>query len=641
MRIFKNRRTMLLLLIDIILFSLVYGCTVVLNVISPGRNVQLYTCIIDYFLALAFCICARVAVGLYSNVWRYANVEAYLKNVLTDAASGIVTLLVTTFIPGIQYGFWEIVSLFSMTCIITLASRFVYQIIYRHREAMAQTNEKEHSQERKKIGVAIVGAGQTGAMLAEELMCSSHSHYRPVCFFDSDSSKIGGTVSGIKVYAEDEALSLLDKLPIDEIIIALPGLNGAAQKAIIDLYGKSGNKVKIYDFPFENSANQYAESKRVIRDISIEDLLFRKKINVVDTSAADFYRGKTVLVTGGGGSIGSELCRQIAKCKPKKLVILDIYENNAYDIQQELCRQYGETLDLAVEIASVRDRVRLDAIFAYYRPQVVFHAAAHKHVPLMEHSNAEAIKNNVLGTKNTADAAEKYGVEKFVLISTDKAVNPTNVMGASKRMCEMVISCRRDSATSFCAVRFGNVLGSNGSVVPLFKHQIEEGGPLTITDKRVVRYFMTIPEAAGLVVQAGAMAKRGTLFVLDMGDPVKIIGLAETMIKLSGFKPYKDIDIVEVGLRPGEKLYEELLVKRDELTKTDNDLIFIEEEVPPTRDEVDEKIARLKAAVEEEQDKIASPKIAEVLKSVVPTFRSPDEVNVGAEKSDEMLCAKG
>ncbi len=632
---------MLLLLIDIILFSLVYACTVIINVLSPGRSVEMYVCIIDYFLALAFCICARIAVGFYSNVWRYANVEAYLKTVVTDAASGIVTLLTTTFIPGIQYGLWEMVAFFSMTCIITLASRFIYQIMYRHREASCEASSEQKSRAPEKIGVAIVGAGQTGAMLAEELMCSAHSHYRPVCFFDSDPSKVGGTVSGIRVYAEDEAFALLDKLPVDEIIIALPGLNGAAQKAIIDFYGKSGRKVKIYDFPFENSANQTAESKRVIRDISIEDLLFRKKINVVDTSAAEFYRGKTVLVTGGGGSIGSELCRQIAKCKPRKLVILDIYENNAYDIQQELSRQYGAELDLAVEIASVRDRIRLDAVFAYYRPQIVFHAAAHKHVPLMEHSNAEAIKNNILGTKNTADAAEKYGVEKFVLISTDKAVNPTNVMGASKRMCEMVIGCRRDSKTSFCAVRFGNVLGSNGSVVPLFKHQIEEGGPLTITDKRVVRYFMTIPEAAGLVVQAGAMAKSGTLFVLDMGDPVKIIGLAETMIKLSGFVPYKDIDIVEVGLRPGEKLYEELLVKREQLTKTDNDLIFIEEEIPPTRAEVDEKIALLRAVVAEEQDKIASSRIAEVLKSVVPTFRSPDEVNVTAEKSEEMLCAKG
>ncbi len=630
---------MLLLLIDILLFSAVFATTVLINYISRDK-IEAVTCLTVYIISLCFCICARISSGLYSNMWRYANTAAYFKIILSDAASGIVVLLFTMLVPQIKFGRWEIIALFAMTCVITLASRFVYQLLYRHSELSKNTNDGKRVPA-KKIGVAIVGAGQTGAMLAEELICSSHSRYRPICFFESDSTKVGGTVNGIKVFAEESAPALIEKLGIEEFVIALPGTKGSAQKAIVDFYGKTGKKVKIYDFPIGNDSSGVSSGKRIIRDVSIEDLLFRKKISVVDTEAADFYAGKTVLVTGGGGSIGSELCRQIAKCKPKKLVVVDIYENNAYDLQQELTRKYGGTLDLSVEIASVRDRSRLDAIFAYYRPEIVFHAAAHKHVPLMEHSNCEAIKNNIFGTKNTADTAEKYGVKKFILVSTDKAVNPTNVMGASKRMCEMVISCREDSNTEFAAVRFGNVLGSNGSVVPLFKRQIEEGGPITLTDKRIVRYFMTIPEAAGLVVQAGAMAKRGTLFVLDMGDPVKILSLAETIIKLSGLTPYEDIDIVEVGLRPGEKLYEELLIKSETLTKTENELIFIEKEHHLTRSEVDEKLEMLLAVVEEEKCNIASARIAETLKAAVPTFRSPEEVNVEAEGVREMLTAKG
>ena len=343
-----------------------------------------------------------------------------------------------------------------------------------------------------------------------------------------------------------------------------------------------------------------------------------------------------MIVTGGGGSIGSELCRQIAKCAPKTLIIFDIYENNAYDIQQELVREYADALDLRVEIGSVRDRSRLDAVFSNYRPEIVFHAAAHKHVPLMEHSNCEAIKNNVMGTYNTADMAEKYGVEKFILISTDKAVNPTNVMGASKRLCEMVVQCRTDSKTNFAAVRFGNVLGSNGSVIPLFKRQIESGGPITITDKRIIRYFMTIPEASGLVMAAGAMAKRNQLFVLDMGKPVKIIDLAENMVKLSGLVPYRDIEIIETGLRPGEKLYEELLIRTEKLETTENKLIFVEQDTPLQREDVEEKIKLLNKAVKDAESELGAESITLAMKSVVPTFRSPEEINSSAQNSEEM-----
>ena len=364
---------------------------------------------------------------------------------------------------------------------------------------------------------------------------------------------------------------------------------------------------------------------------NVEDLLFRKPRVVTNADSLAYYTDKVVLVTGGGGSIGSEICRQIAAISPKKLVILDIYENNAYDIQQELISVYGAKLDLSVEIGSVRDRARLDAVFAHYKPQVVFHAAAHKHVPLMEHSVCEAIKNNVFGTYNAADMAEKHGVEKFILISTDKAVNPTSVMGATKRMCEMLIQCRSDSATGFAAVRFGNVLGSNGSVIPLFMRQIAAGGPLTVTDKRIIRYFMTVSEAAGLVLQAGYMAEQGELFVLDMGEPVKILELAESMIRLYGLEPYRDIEIVETGLRPGEKLYEELLTQCDGLDKTANDMILVERENLLSREDVEDKLAMLRRAVAEAEGELCAPSVIEALRQTVPTFRDSTQVKREAQ----------
>lgn len=364
-----------------------------------------------------------------------------------------------------------------------------------------------------------------------------------------------------------------------------------------------------------------AMPRNVNTDFSIEDLLFRSERQVADGTANAFYKDKVVLVTGGGGSIGSELSRQIAKCGPKRLVILDVYENNAYDIQQELVQRYRDSLDLAVEIGSVRDVRRLEAVFSYHRPEIVFHAAAHKHVPLMEASPHEAIKNNCIGTYNTANAAEKYGAERFILISTDKAVNPTSVMGASKRMCEMIVESRADSKTVFSAVRFGNVLGSNGSVIPLFKKQIAEGGPVTVTDKRMLRYLMTIPEAVGLVMEAGAKARCGELFVLDMGKPVRIYDLAINMIKLAGLTPYVDIDVKETGARPGEKLYEEL-INTDSLVKTESDMIFIEQDPPHTRAEIDGKMKILTDALTEYDSYTSAEAIKEALRMAVPTYKT-------------------
>ena len=358
-----------------------------------------------------------------------------------------------------------------------------------------------------------------------------------------------------------------------------------------------------------------------------EELLSRSSIDLTDSATREFYRNKTVLITGGGGSIGSELSIKIAECSPKKLIILDINENNAFDIQQELLGAYGDELDLVIEIGSIQDKPRLDSIFAKHRPEIVFHAAAHKHVPMMEHCCAEAIKNNCIGTYNVCDAAEKYEVDKFILVSTDKAVNPTNVLGATKRICEMIVESRNDSKTSFCAVRFGNVLGSAGSVIPLFKKQIAKGGPVTVTDKRAVRYFMTISEAACLLMQAGVKASRGELFVLNTGMPIRIYDLAMRMIKLSGLIPYVDIDVKIIGLRPGEKLYEELLIKSETLTRTENDMIFIEKDTPNTRAEIDGMMSTLTERVKMTDEGSSQEVIKDALKSIIISYRSPSEVN--------------
>ena len=361
-------------------------------------------------------------------------------------------------------------------------------------------------------------------------------------------------------------------------------------------------------------------------DFGAEELLGREIRSLNDEGVKAFYQGKCVLVTGGGGSIGSELVRRIAECSPRQIVIFDIYENNAYDLAEEMKQIFGDNLRLTVEIGSVRDKARLDAVFSAYKPEIVFHAAAHKHVPLMEHSPTEAVKNNCFGTYLTADAAEKYGTERFILISTDKAVNPTNIMGATKRVCEMIVQCRRDSKTIFSAVRFGNVLASSGSVIPLFKKQIQRGGPVTVTDKRVVRYFMTIREAVDLLTEAGAFAGSGELLVLDMGEPIRIYDLALKMIKLSGLVPFKDIDVTEVGLRPGEKLYEEPLTGKDSQTMTRSKMIFIERDVPLTREDVDEKMRLLGDAIITSEKELSPAKITEVLRQIVPTFHPGNEV---------------
>ncbi len=622
-----NSRKTVLFLID--LFFLIssyvatFAITLLSNEITVSNSIEKLS-----INALVFAVCiftVRIALKVYFNVWRFANVSAYTKIIICDLIGWFFGMLITRFVLfDLAYiSVWMTLIIVVFFTLQTLVSRFAYQIYM---------NWKGDNIAKNKTYVAIVGAGKTGSLLVEELLHNSNSKYKPVCFVDVDKYKVGNYISNIKILKESERIFKDFKLlQVKEIFIALPKLTSSEIKKMYDFYSRSGCKIKLYDFAINEQGISQGD-KRLLREIRVEDLLFRDSLNVNNENTFDYYKDKVVLITGGGGSIGSELCRQVAKASPKKLIIFDIYENNAYDIQQELQQHYGDKLDLAVEIGSVRDTARLDILFATYKPEIVFHAAAHKHVPLMENSSCEAIKNNVLGTYKTANAAEKHGVKKFILISTDKAVNPTNVMGASKRLCEMVVQSRYDSSsTVFAAVRFGNVLGSNGSVIPLFKRQIEAGGPVTITDKRIIRYFMTIPEASQLVMQAGAMATRGEIFVLDMGSPVKIIDLATNMIKLAGYTPYVDIDIVETGLRPGEKLYEELLIKTETCNKTENDLIFIEKDTPLSRQEIDEKIEVLKASLQLENDEIRK-----VLKQLVPTYHSAKHVNKNAEESDEM-----
>ena len=630
-------RRFILFFVDLICFVTVFSASIFITEAFSSTSVKLGTTINYVYTACIFggiLFAVRILLSVYTNVWRYANSKAYLTMVCSDVIGGLIAMVASYALDeySLYLGVWQSASIVALFCLATLTLRFIYQQFYRHFNINLDYLNK--------IGVAIVGAGLVGTLLAEELKYNVNSHYRPICFIDNRTDKIGGKICDIKVYKENEdIIAKIKDLPIQEIFIALPNIDSNTAKKLLDFYSQTGCKVKLYDFPI-NQTEEEENSKRILRPFKIEDLLFRRTLEINDKDMNVFYKGKTVLVTGGGGSIGSEICRQIARRRPKKLIILDIYENNAYNIQQELMRKHGKHLDFEVEIASVRDVERLDAIFDYYRPQIVFHAAAHKHVPLMEHSGCEAIKNNVFGTYNVANVSEKYGVEKFILISTDKAVNPTNIMGASKRLCEMVVQCRTDSDTSFSCVRFGNVLGSNGSVIPLFRDQIEKGGPITITDKRIIRYFMTIPEAAQLVMEAGFMADRGELFVLDMGKPVKILDLAENMITLSGLRPYEDIDIIEVGLRPGEKLYEELLIKTETLNKTANNLIFIECDRPFTKQEVEDKLVVLRNALADAKTEVASEKIKRAMKEVVPTYHEPEEVNRLAEEAEEMKIVK-
>lgn len=546
---------------------------------------------------------------LYKSVWRYASanelINIVMANICASAAQFVLCWITGNSMPrsySVLYCFFLVL----LTCGVRFGYR-ILRIINNKRMSLAMKNIRSN--------VMVIGAGAAGDMLLKEIESSSYLELTAKCIIDDQPGCHGKLLRGVPIVGgRDKIQDAVRLYNIDEIIFAIPSADAKTKKEILEICKETGCKLRMLPGVYQLINGDVSVSK--LKDVEIEDLLGREPIQINTEEVLGYVSGKTVLVTGGGGSIGSELCRQIAAHNPKKLIILDIYENNAYDIQQELVRKYPK-LDLIVLIASVRNKNRMNQIFETYRPDIVYHAAAHKHVPLMEDSPNEAVKNNVMGTYRTALAADKYGTEKFVLISTDKAVNPTNVMGASKRICEMIIQMmNQKSKTNFVAVRFGNVLGSNGSVIPLFKKQIAEGGPVTVTDPNIIRYFMTIPEAVSLVLQAGAYAKGGEIFVLNMGEPVKILDLAVNLIKLSGLRPGTDIEIKFTGLRPGEKMYEELLMDEEGLKKTANRMIFIGKPIEFNSQEFEDQLEQLIADARAESGDIRNR-----IKEIVPTFQ--------------------
>lgn len=546
---------------------------------------------------------------MYNSLWRYASIKEMFSIVIACLISALIHItLIFIKYPYFTKSYIIIYTLLLIT--FAFAGRFSYRIM---RHFFNVHNHGSHTR-----NTMIIGAGESGNMVINELVASSMLDARIKCIIDDDKSKHNTYIHGIKVIGGRECIiDAAKKYSINEIIIAIPSASKKTISELVEICKNTDGKLKILPGVYQFVNGEATLDK--LRNVEIEDLLGRDPVKVDLKSIMDYVFDKTVLVTGGGGSIGSELCRQIAANTPKKLIIVDIYENSVYDLQQELKHDYPD-LDMIVLIASVRNTERMNSIFAKYRPDIVYHAAAHKHVPLMEDSPNEAIKNNVFGTYKTALAADRYACKRFVLISTDKAVNPTNIMGASKRICEMIVQAfNKKSNTEFVAVRFGNVLGSNGSVIPLFKKQIEAGGPVTVTHPDIIRYFMTIEEAVSLVLQAGAYAKGGEIFVLDMGQPVKIMDLATNLIRLSGFTPGEDIEIKITGLRPGEKLYEEMLMSEEGLKETANSLIHIGAPLEFDEDMFFKNLEYLyEMAYNESSD------IKEIVEKIVPTYKEKD-----------------
>ena len=550
----------------------------------------------------------------YSSLWRYAG-EEELISILSACLVYVIPVYIVHRLIGIDYSILFYVVSTILIIGYTGGLRLVYRTGRRFKTRMIVSQDSQR--------VLVVGAGSAGQMIINELKENPQLKKVPVGIIDDDINKIGRVIHNVKILGNtSQVKEIVENENVDEIILAMANVDKARKSEIINICKETKCKLKTIPGIYEIIDGKVDIKK--IRDVDIEDLLGREPIKVNMEEMSGYIEERTVLVTGGGGSIGSELCRQIASFNPKHLIIVDNYENNAYAIQQELIRKYEGKLNLSTIIASIREYKRMDEIFNEYKPDVVFHAAAHKHVPLMENSPSEAIKNNIFGTLNVARLADTYKVKRMVLISTDKAVNPTNIMGATKRAAEMIIqTINKNSETEFVAVRFGNVLGSNGSVIPLFKKQIAEGGPVTITHPDIIRYFMTIPEAVQLVLQAGAMAKGGEIFILDMGEPVKIVDLANNLIRLSGFEPGVDIKIEYSGLRPGEKLYEELLMSEEGLTKTANSKIFIGKPVEFDTKKVMHNLEMLKKIVDNEDVEL----IDSVMRNFVTTYIRPEQVN--------------
>lgn len=612
MRHYFSLRKVLLLFADIV--GILFSCFTSYFAISYAGTVRfetyhMYSLVITYVL---FNVLGLIAFRVYDNLWRYANIRDFFGCCAGIITGNLVYYLANYFLKNPIPHMYVLVNLV-LTLIIVIGIRIIYRVMY------DRVNKYIKSESKKRT--LVIGAGAACKIILTEMRVSS-SEYNPVCVVDDDPQKIHRMINGIRIYGPTDLIpDLCRKFQIQTILFAIPSCSDEQRKRILKLCAETGCDIRI--IPYLHDIIIESKLLHQVKNIRIEDLLGRESICLDDICIQDSVRGKVCMVTGGGGSIGSELCRQIAKSQPKQLIIVDNYENNAYDIQQELLRKYS-ALRLSVEIVSVRDLARMDSLFRQYRPDIVYHAAAHKHVPLMENNPEQAVKNNVFGTYNVASLAYQYKIKTMVLISSDKAVNPTNAMGATKRCCEMIMQymAQRSTSTNFVSVRFGNVLGSNGSVVPLFRKQIEDGGPVTVTHPDIIRYFMTIPEAVSLVLQAGAMAKGGEIFVLDMGEPVKITTLAENLIRLYGYEPYLQMPIIFTGLRPGEKLFEELLMSEEGLRSTANEKIFVGNQIKIDPEQFLKKLKILKeAAYSNEKEQVL-----QALHYLVPTFQHESEI---------------
>lgn len=617
--IIKKNRNVLLILIDILIIISCYIASIFfLNIHIDNIKMLAMQILIVVIIYQIFLNIFR----MYQNMMRYEVGKDYIKYIISAFLSMIISSIVYKAF-SLEYINLKV----NVLSGVLIAGTFVmYRLAGRSilSRRMSKYEKINKNQDNKANNLLIIGAGMGAREIIIAIKNNMRDKYNIVGIIDDDISKINHYILGVKVLGTRYDIPKIAKEKnVDLIFFAINKIDAVSRRKILEICQETGVKTRVLPTTEEVINKQGAMNS--LRDVQIEDLLGRDPVHLDNKNINSLIKNKTVLVTGGGGSIGSELCRQIVKYDPKRLVILDIYENNLYDIEMELRAEYPK-LNLEAIVASVRDKARLNNVFETYKPEIVFHAAAHKHVPLMEKSPLEAIHNNVFGTYNVVNCADEYGVEKFVLISTDKAVNPTNIMGASKRVCEMIVQAKNKvSKTEYVAVRFGNVLGSNGSVIPLFKKQIERGGPVTVTHKDITRFFMTIPEAVQLILQAVTYAKGGEIFVLDMGEPVKIYDLAVSLIKLLGYEPNVDIPIEITGLRPGEKLYEEILMSEEGLTSTKHDKIFISKPMHMEMTELEEKLNILKEL--EYNEKYSNENIKNVMKEVVPTYREPEEVN--------------
>lgn len=621
----KKNKNILLILIDIMV---IICCYVVAMLFLNTKINNLQNFMIDMVIVVIvyqiFLNCFR----MYQNMIRYEVGKDYVKYIISASLSVVILTLID---KGFNLEYINL-RVNVLSGILTAGTFVMYRLLGRSIAArkMSKYEKINKNQDNKANNLLIIGAGMGAREIIIAIKNNMRDKYNIVGIIDDDISKINHYILGVKVLGTRYDIPKIAKEKnVDLIFFAINKIDAISRRKILEICQETGVKTRVLPTTEEVITKHGAMNS--LRDVQIEDLLGREPVHLDNKNINSLIKNKTVLVTGGGGSIGSELCRQIVKYDPKRLVILDIYESNLYDIEMELRAEYPK-LNLEAIVASVRDKARLNNVFETYKPEIVFHAAAHKHVPLMEKSPLEAIKNNVFGTYNVVNCADEYGVEKFVLISTDKAVNPTNIMGASKRVCEMIVQAKNKvSNTEYAAVRFGNVLGSNGSVIPLFKKQIERGGPVTVTHKDITRFFMTIPEAVQLILQAVTYAKGGEIFVLDMGEPVKIYDLAVSLIKLLGYEPNVDIPIEITGLRPGEKLYEEILMSEEGLTSTKHNKIFITEPMSITMEELEEKLEKLKELLKLEKDE--NSEVKRYIKEIVPTFKEPEEVNnKGKEK---------